>query len=108
MGGWGGALGGGEGAARRWRGRRCCLGIIAVTAGATDVEAAVLGAAILVSFRPPRDYWVELAVQWAEFGSPMTDESVDERSKCAIENMEVENLIEKMAKGCIFPPISRI
>jgi len=32
----------------------------------------------------------------------MTDESVDERSKCAIENMEVENLIEKMAKGCIF------
>jgi hypothetical protein len=77
-----------------------------VTAGATDVEAAVLGAAILVGFRPPRDYWVELAVQWAEFGSPMTDESVDER--CAIENMEVENLIGKMAKECIFPPISRI
>jgi len=84
------------------------LGIIAVTAGATDVEAAVLGAAILVGLRPPRDYGVELAVQWSEFGSPMTDESVDERSKCAIENMEVENLIGKMAKGCIFPPISRI
>ncbi|QQB53031.1 hypothetical protein [Delftia acidovorans] len=73
-----------------------------MTAGATDVEAVVLGAAILVSFRPPRDYWVELAVQWAEFGSPMTDESVDERSKCAIENMEVENLIEKMAKDAYF------
>ncbi|MFG0787059.1 hypothetical protein [Delftia tsuruhatensis] len=84
------------------------LGIIAVTAGATDVEAAVLGAAILVGLRPPRDYGVEMAVQWAEFGSPMTDESIDERSKCAIENMEVENLIEKMAKECIFPPISRI
>ena len=25
-GGWGGALGGGEGTARRWRGRRCCWG----------------------------------------------------------------------------------
>ncbi|WP_148078929.1 hypothetical protein [Delftia acidovorans] len=79
-----------------------------MTAGATDVEAAVLGAAILVSFRPSRDYWAELAVQWAEFESPMTDESFDERSKCAIENMEVEKLIEKMAKGCIFTPISRI
>ncbi|MBD9582825.1 hypothetical protein IB269_15650 [Delftia sp. DLF01] len=76
-----------------------------MTAGATDVEAAVLGAAILVGLRPPRDYGVELAVQWAEFGSPMTDESIDERSKCAIENMEVQNLIGEMAKECIFPPI---
>jgi hypothetical protein len=50
-----------------------------VTAGATDVEAAVLGAAILVGLRPSRDYGFELAVQWAESGFPMTDESINER-----------------------------
>ena len=50
-----------------------------MTAGATDVEAAVLGAAILVGLRPPRDYGFELALQWAGSGFPMTDESIDER-----------------------------
>ncbi|WP_353177936.1 hypothetical protein [Delftia acidovorans] len=32
----------------------------------------------------------------------MTDESADERSKCSIENMEVENLIEKWQKNAYF------
>ncbi|WP_374005214.1 hypothetical protein [Delftia lacustris] len=79
------------------------LGIIAVTAGATDVEAAVLGAAILVGFRPPRDYGVELPVQWAEFVSPMTDESVDEHSKCAIEKIwKSRTLLGKWQKNAYF------
>src|SRR5256885_11428160 len=44
-GGWSGALGGGEGAARRWRGRGCSLGIIPVAAWASRFAATALATA---------------------------------------------------------------
>lgn len=50
---------------------------------ATGVDAAVLGAAFLMGLRYPGDYWVELAIQWAELGFPVTDEAADELRRIA-------------------------
>ena len=50
---------------------------------ATGVDAAVLDAAFLMGLRYPGEYWVDLAMQWAELGFPVTDESADELKRIA-------------------------
>lgn len=49
----------------------------------TEVDPAVLSAAFLMGLRYPGEYWVDLAVQWAELGFPVTDEAADELKRIA-------------------------
>jgi len=44
---------------------------------ATGIDAAVLGTAFLMGLRYTREYWGNLAMQWAELGFSVTDEAVD-------------------------------
>lgn len=50
---------------------------------ATEVDTSVLSAAFLMGLRYPGEYWVQLAVQWAESGFPMTEEAADELNRIA-------------------------
>ena len=50
---------------------------------ASGVDTAVLSAAFLMGLRYPGEYWVELAVQWAELGFPITGEAASELKRIA-------------------------
>ncbi len=51
---------------------------------APGVDTAVLSAAFLMGLRYSGEYWVELAVQWAELGFPVNEEAASELKRIAV------------------------
>jgi hypothetical protein len=52
-------------------------------ADAADGDDSLRGAAFLMGLRYPGDYWVNLALQWAEQGFPLNPEAIVELRRIA-------------------------